>query len=104
MGRDIRMRNMIPERIGKLFWDVDRNAVDLKRHRSYIIKRIMDYGNTEEVKWMLKTYSSEELIEVVKKGRGLSRKSAYFWAAYFDIPREEIACLKTYFPKGLRPF
>ncbi|MGQ9647180.1 MAG: DUF6922 domain-containing protein [Thermodesulfobacteriota bacterium] len=95
---------MIPDGIGRLFWDVDKNALDLKRHRSYIIKRIMDYGDIEEVKWMLKTYSSEEVIEVVKKSRGLSRKSAYFWAAYFDIPREEIACLKMSSPKGPRPF
>jgi hypothetical protein len=90
--------------IKRLFWDVDKDAVDIRAHRSYIIKRIMDYGNSEDVKWMLRAYSPEEIIEVVKKSRGLSRKSAYFWAAYFNIPLEEIACLKMPCQIKSRPF
>lgn len=95
---------LIPENIKRLFWDVDKESVDLKHHRSYIIKRIMDYGNIEDVRWMLKTYSPEEIIEIVKKRRGLSRKSATFWSIYFNIPREEVECLKAPYQKMLRPF
>src|SRR3989304_951747 len=91
--------DLIPDRIKRLFWDVDKDAVDLKLHRSYVIRRIMDYGDIEDVKWMKFTYSPQEIIEVVKKSRGLSRKSAYFWSAYFSIPKEEIECLKTPFQK-----
>ncbi len=96
--------DLIPERISRLFWDADKKAVSKGQHRAYIIRRIMDYGNIEDVKWMLTTYTAQEIMEVVKKSRGLSRKSAYFWAAYFNIPKEEIACLKMPYQKELRPF
>ena len=94
----------IPERIRRLFWDVNKETVDVDGHRAYIIPRIMDYGTTEDVKWMLRAYSPQEISEVLKKRRGLSRKSACFWAAYFNIPKEEIACLKSPYPKKPRPF
>jgi hypothetical protein len=94
--------DLIPERVKRLFWDVDKETVDLKLHRSYIVLRIMDYGNMDDVKWMLKTYSDEEIIEVVKKRRGLTRKSAYFWSTYLKIPIEEVASLKTKLPEKVR--
>ena len=95
--------DLIPENITRLFWDVDRDAVDSRSHRAYIIRRVMDYGNIEDVKWMLATYTTEEIVEVLRKSRGLSRKSAYFWSAHFNIPKEEVKCLKTPYQKNLRP-
>lgn len=95
---------LIPERVKKLFWDVDKETIDIRLHRSYIIKRIMDYGSVEDVKWMLTTYSPEDITEVLRKSRGLSRKSATFWSIYFNISKEEIECLKMPYRKRLRPF
>lgn len=88
------MMKSIPEKTKRLFWDVKKEDVDVVLHRSYILRRIMDYGNIEDVKWMLNTYSSEEIIEVVKKSRGLSRRSAWFWVHYFQISPEGVECLK----------
>ncbi len=34
--------DLIPERIQRLFWDTDKQAVDLRTHRFYVIHRIMD--------------------------------------------------------------
>lgn len=94
----------IPLRIKRLFWDVDREEVEVKAHRFYIIRRIIDYGNLEDVQWMKETYSPEEIIEVVRKSRGLTRKSACFWAAYFNIAKEEIECLKEPYQRVPGPF
>lgn len=88
----------IPDRVRRLFWDVRKDELDLKLHRFFIIARIVDFGDMEDVKWMLETYSKEEIVEVIKNRRGISRKSAIFWSVYFDIPREEIQCLKTLYP------
>jgi hypothetical protein len=97
-------RDKIPEKIKRLFWDVDKEKIDIKDHRSFIIRRIMDFGNLDDVNWMLTAYTSDEIIEAVKKGRGLSRKSATFWSIYFNIPREEVECLKIPYQRGSRPF
>jgi len=73
---------------------VKKDDVEIDLHRAYIIRRIMDMGNMDDVKWMLKTYSPEEIVEVVKKSRGLSRRSAWFWVHYFQVSPEEVECLK----------
>lgn len=86
--------DLIPPKIKRLFWDVEKEIVNPKLHQAYIIRRIMDYGNIDDVKWMLKQYSPAEIIDVVKKSRGLSRRSAWFWAHYFRISPEEVECLK----------
>lgn len=102
---DVKTDNeMIPERVKRLFWDVKKDTVDMEKHRPYIIRRIIDYGDIHDVKWMLKLFSSEEIIGVLKRNRGLSRKSAYFWAAYFKVPQTEVECLKMPYQKRLRPF
>ena len=97
-------KRMIPGFIKRLFWDVDADRVDPVLHRAFIIRRIIDFGNPQDVRWMKQTYPPQEIQEVTKKSRGISRKSGYYWAAYYDIPEEEIECLKTLYPKELRPF
>jgi len=92
---------LIPERVQRLFWDTDKKSVDLRSHRGYVVRRIMDYGYLEDVRWMLATYSAEEIIEVLKMSRGLTRKSGYFWGNHFAVPKEEIACLQS--PYSKRP-
>ena len=96
--------DLIPTKIKRLFWDVDKERIDIKGHRSFIIRRIINFGNMDDVKWMLKVYTADEIIEVVKKSHGLSRKSAYFWSTYFKIPKREIECLKMPYQKNLKLF
>jgi hypothetical protein len=93
------MNMEIPEYIKMVLWDVDTEEVDLKKHWFFVIERIMDYGNENDVQWMLETFSREQLIEVVKKSRNLNRKTANFWALWFGIDREEIRCFKNTYLK-----
>lgn len=92
----------IPKYIKILFWDTDRINPEL--HFAYIINRVLDYGNPTSVKWLLKHFTSKQIRYVIKHRRGLSRKTAYFWAYYYKIPIRNIECLKKYYPRNLRPF
>ena len=89
----------IPEYIKMVLLDVDTEELDLKKHWFFVIERIMDYGNENDVQWMLGTFSKEQLIEVVKKSRNLNRKTANFWVLWFGIDREEIRCFKNTYQK-----
>ncbi len=88
----------IPERVKRLFWDVKKDEVDLEKHKSFIIRRIINFGDLDDVRWMLGNYSQDEIIRVLKRARGISKKTILFWATYFNIPLEEIACLKMSLP------
>ena len=54
-------RKRVPKEVQRLFWDVKKGEVDIKVHRSYIIRRVMDFGNMADIKWMEETYSPPEV-------------------------------------------
>lgn len=63
-----------------LFWDVDPKTVKPKKHAHYIIERILDFGNDNEVRWMWRYYPRALISDVVKKSRALHIKSKTLWA------------------------
>lgn len=62
-----------------LFWDTDPEKLDIKKHSKYIIERIMDFGNDEEVRWMRKQYPKELIAEVCKTSKVLQPNSKTLW-------------------------
>lgn len=79
-----------------LFWDAEE--IDLQKHSAYVIARVLDYGDWKDVKILRTIYSDAEIIDVIKKRRGLMRQTGKYWAVIFNLPLEEIACLKRYYP------
>ena len=77
-----------------LFWDVDPKIIDPRKHATYIIERVMEFGNDKGVKWMWERYPLKSMRRVVKNSRGLSKMSANFWAIMLNIPRKEVFCLR----------
>ena len=67
------------EEIKSLFWDTDLNNIDIEKHKEYIIKRILEYGDIGSVKWMFKNYSKDLIKDVLNSSRGISKKSSFYW-------------------------
>jgi hypothetical protein len=63
-----------------LFWDVDPKDIDLKRHAQYVIERVLDFGNDDEVRWLWQTYSKRKIRNVVNTSRVLHAKSKALWS------------------------
>lgn len=84
----------IPHEFKPIFWDTDIDSLDKEKHKKYIIERILEFGDENEYRWMFKNYTDEEIIDVVKKSRRISRKTATMIANFYNIPKEEIRCLK----------
>lgn len=97
------MRKKIPLSVKKLFWDVDKHSVDMKKHASYIMKRVLDYGDCKEVLWMQRHYSVEEITETIKKSRGITKKTAYYIASRYRVPEKESRCLRNTSPEQHTP-
>jgi hypothetical protein len=74
----------------KYFWDCDKSKLDLNLHKSYVLNRLMQYGDIEAVKWILKNLEREYVINHLKnKGKNsLDSKSYSFWeklCSYNDL-------------------
>ncbi len=80
-----------------LFWDAE--DIDLDKHAGYVISRVLDFGNEQDVKAILEIYGKEEIIRVIKSRKGLLPKTGKYWAIKFNIPVREVACLKKYYQK-----
>lgn len=67
-----------------LFWDVDPKTIDPKKHAKYIIERILDFGNDQEVRWIFQNYSPKLIKEVIKNSRVLHTKSKNLWSLLYQ--------------------
>ena len=78
-----------------LFWDA--GEIDAAEHALYVIARILDFGNIEDVHTLRKIYPDEKIVETVRTRRNLLPKTGKYWAVKLNIPLEEVPCLKKYY-------
>ena len=62
-----------------LFWDTDPSKIDTEKHAQYIVEKILDFGNDEEVKWLWNFYDKPFLASVVQKSRSLRPRTKKLW-------------------------
>ena len=70
-----------------LFWDVDPNTVNPKKHARYIIERVLDFGTDKETRWLWDTYSKSLVRDVVKNSRVLHGPTRALWQALTTISK-----------------
>lgn len=63
----------------QLFWDTSPDKIDTQKNAQYIIERILDFGNDEEVKWLWNFYDKPFIKKVVVKSRSLMPKTKNLW-------------------------
>lgn len=79
------MKNQELAQIQRYFWDTDVEALDIRRHRRYIIERILELGDEQAVGWMKKNFSADDIRERVRNSRRLSARSRNFWQLVFNL-------------------
>ena len=83
----------IPRKVRWVFWDVAPGALDLDRHRDYILGRVLEKGGIEEVRWVIAAYGMSEIHRFLRD-RGspeLSRRTTQFWRAVLRAENEKWA-------------
>jgi hypothetical protein len=90
------MKSKFPAGFKSYFWDIDFSKLNLKNSR-FIIKRILDRGNTGSIKWLVRNYSKADIENTVMKSRDLSQKTANFWADLYGMDRTKILCLQKHY-------
>ena len=92
--------NKLPEFMRPLIWDTNFEKLDYKQYWFWIIERLLQYGRTDSIRWILKTFSEDEIKEVVMKSRILNRKVVTFWCSYYEINVEDTRCFsRSYVPE-----
>ena len=87
----------LPSFLRPYFWEVDFTMIQLPKHETYVIERVLEYGNDQAIGWLKKIFTPETIAHVVRRSGCLSRNTANFWALILDIPKEEIRCFSNPF-------
>ncbi|MEZ4690910.1 MAG: hypothetical protein R3A12_12295 [Ignavibacteria bacterium] len=75
-----------------IFWDTEIDKLNIENHKRYTIERILQYGYTDHIRWILKIFDANDIIETVKKSKIIDRKTANYWSIHYGINKDEILC------------
>lgn len=63
-----------------LFWDTNPQKIDVKKNARYIIERILELGQPNDIAWMFGQYSKSDIKKVINLPRSqVSPKSKALW-------------------------
>lgn len=93
MIKEPKLPKKLPPSFYQFFWDVDAKKVNPSESPYYVINRLLDKGNLEAARWVVRNFPKEIIVETIKKMRDFSPWNGVFWGRYFNIPREEMKCL-----------
>ncbi len=77
----------LPKRLQSSLWSYDLSSLKTKRDAGLIIRQVLNYGEPEDIKWLFKTYSPEDIKSVlIHPARGMwFRPKLRQWLAYFNF-------------------
>ena len=80
----------------ELFWDYPDLNTDLEMHAWFVIERVVIRGHLEDYSKMLKIFSTQKIIECLKRSKELDPKTRHLVSWYFKIPSNELEVAATY--------
>ena len=84
LSHDLLLSRLRPE----LFWDVDLHRLDSERHASFIIERVAERGNLNEMRLTWNYYGPDRVRQALLAARGLTPGTVAFFANLFTAPPE----------------
>lgn len=84
----LRFEELLLKPQGGLLWDVDPATLDPQAHSRFLIRRVVERGNLEEVKAAWSYYGEAGFRDALLDARDLSLKTIHFFANQFGVPLE----------------
>ncbi len=75
-----------------LFWDVDRETVDVHANKRWLIARVLGYGRLMDWKALRMLYSLAEIVETAQSARSLDVKTVSFLCVVGRVSKESFRC------------
>lgn len=84
----------VPPSLHTFFWDIEATNLDPSKHSRYVINRLLDKGDLNAARWVLRSFPKTMIVETLKTRRDFSPWNGTFWAHYLGVPTKEVACLQ----------
>ena len=78
-----------------LFWDVDKDRIDLVKNAPYVVQRVLEYGQIGDWKLLLEYYGLARVVSVSRNLRSLDPRALAFISTVSRTPIELFRCYNT---------
>ena len=78
----------------RIFWDVDFEKLDYQDKASFIIERVFDRGDVEDIRQCRRYYGDEKIREVLLNAKFLSLGRIHLASAVIEEPLNAFRCYK----------
>jgi hypothetical protein len=78
----------------RIFWDVDAEKLDFDKKASFIIERVFERGDVEDIRMCRRFYGDEKLSTVLLNAKFLPIRKVYLASAILDKPLIDFRCYK----------
>ena len=78
----------------RIFWDVNFEVLDYDAKANFVIERVFERGDVEDIRQCRKYYGDKKITEVLLNAKYLPERSMYLAAAVIDKPITDFRCYK----------
>lgn len=76
----------------RIFWDVDSDKMDYATKASFIIERVFERGDVEDIRYCRRYYGDEKIEYDLLKAKYLPERRLYLASAVIDKPIHLFRC------------
>ena len=76
----------------RIFWDVDPEKLDFENRFSFIIERVFERGDVEDIRMCRRFYGDEKIGTVLLNAKYLPLRKIYLASAILDKPLTAFRC------------
>ena len=78
----------------KLFWDVDYDALDWERYADWVIVRVFERGDVDDIRQIRRHYGDEKIRTALTQARHLPLRVISLACAILDNERSDYRCYR----------
>lgn len=102
---DMNTEKKIPTFHRRIFWDVDFDKLDYDLRASFIIERVFERGDVEDIRQCRRYYGDDRIRDVLLNSKFLPLGRIHLASAIIDRPIEAFRCYKLrQLNPGLYPY
>ena len=84
----------LPKFLHKHFWDSAAEKINPAERPEYVIKRLLARNSLQAVRWVITHFPKDQILETIKTSRDFPEADANFWSDYYELPKEEVLCIR----------
>ena len=76
----------------RIFWDVDFEKIDYDEKANFVIERVFERGDVEDIRQCRRYYGDEKVAEALLNAKFLPEHRIHLASAVIDKPLNEFRC------------